>query len=910
MAKAEETLVIAELTHRTLHALRAVNGTIEAGGECVVENKQSVAALIAAVVPAERPDAFQVASIWPDDTDWHLSTETEAFLDRSGDSLLTVAAGSRGGLRDPFAYAACNADNGRPVSSEGNGKWVLASSARDSLDDVAESLAGHRVDWGRASPAALARVGAIADTLRGFGKGSVALWDLGAERSHLLLVNANGIEGVAPCAVGMATVFEAVQSALKLKFRGAGARLFCNDNYDFTEAGPKVCAIVGPAFKQAFGLLPRAESVPVLACIGLTGKQSWFLRELAGLVGSSVWAPDLAKLAANLGLKFADEAAAASFSPASVGLFETLSARIRGKDTWQPAWVEAEVPPEDVAEEPDPAQKVVPFVPPGAAFRAKPSLPQEGAGPPPPLAPKPKPLAYGPGGESPEEPVLEPPPGAAAFAPVSPAPTHPEGFNPPPAPPAGTTPAFPLPGTAPAFPLVRRGPTPAVAMPKPAVPTLPFEASHPKLPVLEEPEEGGARPKSKVGFYVGTIAGAALVFAVIAVVVDARMEKIKEHDLAQQEALAHHLAEVRLKEAERIVKENADQSRKAAEAAIALTQKKTEDATRRQVLAEVEAQRVSQLPGTLLLSTAPAGAAVSIDGGAPLTSPVTLGGIPPGTHSIRVSLEGHDPVELSAEIKGSKTTDLGTVRLESSLGTLALASNPTDLEFALRPAADPTGRPISTGRTPATLTGIARGSYLVTFERPGCHDHVEKVVVKKGAQVSVETKYLNGSLELTSEPSGAWVEKDGMRLGSTPLILHDLTPKTASFELSLPGYDPTPISCEIPEGQTLKLTARLPRRDRTFNPGEVKTLPVSYLSPPPELTAAQRRMDAEVTVSLVVQRDGTVVNVKVETATDDDIGRRCASAVSRWKFHPGTASDDRTVDVNLEVPFKFSGASP
>ncbi len=284
--------------------------------------------------------------------------------------------------------------------------------------------------------------------------------------------------------------------------------------------------------------------------------------------------------------------------------------------------------------------------------------------------------------------------------------------------------------------MVRKGVPPATAAPKPAVPVLPFEASHPKLPVLEEPEEGEVRSKSKVGFYVGTIAAAALVFAVIAVVVDARMEKIKEHDLAQQEALAHHLAEVRLQEAERIVKENAEQSRKAAEAALALTQKQTEDTTRREVVAETEAQRLGKLPGTLLLSTSPAGAAVSIDGAAPVTSPVTLGGIPPGTHSVRISLEGHDPVELNAEIKGSKTTDLGTIRLESSLGTMALSSSPTDLEFALRPAADPAGRPITTGRTPATLSGIARGNYLVTFQRPGCHDHVEKVAVKKGAQVT------------------------------------------------------------------------------------------------------------------------------------------------------------------------------
>jgi len=67
----------------------------------------------------------------------------------------------------------------------------------------------------------------------------------------------------------------------------------------------------------------------------------------------------------------------------------------------------------------------------------------------------------------------------------------------------------------------------------------------------------------------------------------------------------------------------------------------------------------------------------------------------------------------------------------------------------------------------------------------------------------VDTKYLDGSLELTSDPSGASVSKDGTFLGTTPLVLHDLTPKLASFDLALPGYDSTPISCEIPEGQTL-----------------------------------------------------------------------------------------------------------
>jgi TonB family protein len=296
---------------------------------------------------------------------------------------------------------------------------------------------------------------------------------------------------------------------------------------------------------------------------------------------------------------------------------------------------------------------------------------------------------------------------------------------------------------------------------------------------------------------------------------------------------------------------------------------------------------------------------VSIDGAAPFTTPSRQEGIAVGAHHVRVTLAGYQSVELETQVKGAGTTDLGTIKLESSLGTLELASSPNGLEFAVRTAADPTGKPLRSGRTPATLAGVPRGDYVVTFSRPGCRDHVEKVSVEKEATFPVATKYLDGGLELTSDPTGAWVDRDGARLGTTPLVLHDMAPRTVSFEITLPGYDPTPISCEVPEGQTLKVNAKLLRKDRTFSASEVKSLPVSYESPQPELSPGERKMDAEVLISLVVQRDGTVVDVQVERATDDDIGRRCAAAVARWKFRPGTAPDNRTVDVRIEMPFKF-----
>src|ERR1017187_4852031 len=98
MAKADEIQVIVEWTHYTLHALRAVNGTIEAGGECVLENRTAFEALIGAVAPSWTTEGIKAASVWPDAVDWRLSTDAEANLNRTEASLNAIAAAA---LRAP-----------------------------------------------------------------------------------------------------------------------------------------------------------------------------------------------------------------------------------------------------------------------------------------------------------------------------------------------------------------------------------------------------------------------------------------------------------------------------------------------------------------------------------------------------------------------------------------------------------------------------------------------------------------------------------------------------------------------------------------------------------------------------------------------------------------------------------------
>lgn len=362
MPKAEDTHVIVELTHHSLHALRAVNGKIEAGGECLLENKSAVSALLASVSPDGWAEGLVAeAFIWPDDAGWRISTDTEAMLDRTGEALIAIASRDLRNDKEPFAYAVCNADDGRPVTPEGMENWVLAFSSSDSLGRVAENLSDLKIESDGAGPAGFARIGAIAAALRLEGNGSVALWDLGMDRSHVLLITPKGIENAVPCEVGLDGIFEAVQTALRLKFRGAGERLFFNESYDFTEAGPKIGSIVGAAIKQALGLLAPPESPPALACLGLTGRQGWFIREVAAAAGTLPWLPDLGKLAGELGVSFADTALETSFSPMSVGLFEHLSIRLRSLEAWSPAWVEAEAPVEDILPAPVPVPEPEPI---------------------------------------------------------------------------------------------------------------------------------------------------------------------------------------------------------------------------------------------------------------------------------------------------------------------------------------------------------------------------------------------------------------------------------------------------------------------------------------------------------------------------------------------------------------------
>jgi formylglycine-generating enzyme required for sulfatase activity len=68
---------------------------------------------------------------------------------------------------------------------------------------------------------------------------------------------------------------------------------------------------------------------------------------------------------------------------------------------------------------------------------------------------------------------------------------------------------------------------------------------------------------------------------------------------------------------------------------------------------------------------------------------------------------------------------------------------------------------------------------------------------------------VNGSVKITSAPSGAAVVADGREIGQTPLIIEDVKPGQAAFDLRLQGFKTASVSGEVKSQQQTFLAARL-----------------------------------------------------------------------------------------------------
>jgi hypothetical protein len=160
----------------------------------------------------------------------------------------------------------------------------------------------------------------------------------------------------------------------------------------------------------------------------------------------------------------------------------------------------------------------------------------------------------------------------------------------------------------------------------------------------------------------------------------------------------------------------------------------------------------ARIDGRLLVRTSPPGAAVEVDGAAVGVAPLALGGLAPGAYRVRVSAPGYEPAER---------------RVELTPGAPRAA-----LAVTLRPAGP---APAGERASPAPQRGAAALA----------------------------------AIEIVSRPPRARVFLDGRSVGTTPLRVAALEPRTYTVRLELAGHRDWTLDVRAVPGRLVRVTASL-----------------------------------------------------------------------------------------------------
>lgn len=798
-----------------------------------------------------------------------------------------------------------------------NGKaaWVACRSLGKAVDArwLVEGAGGEAVPLSevvrrRSVSGALATVSVTAE----LATEPVWVLDLGHGETLAVLVSGGTAVAAGALSLNQDTLAGAIQAELGLKFRGSAAKLFLNEQYDFSEAGCRIAGRLLATVKSELAGIRGTQPEPKLIFAGgLRRHQQWLIRELATGLGVQVFDPVVSTWSQRAKVSFPNAGSDGAIGAECLSLFQLARARIDPTVKaqvccdWSEVGAEARTP---VTGEGKAA--VLPAVVPTPAVTTVPGATSVGS----------KPLSQ---------------PAVAVIAEAKSAPERPAA-------------AAAMNGTGAGKGPSSLAPLPVViGDPKP-VPTpvnriearvAPAPAQGAKAPVARATVEtsavryGPPSRKSSSGTIIGAakqkesegsatlppkrggsrrwlplaLVGACVVTLAIAyfIVTERRAEAAR---VAAEKARAEERARLDAERAQVAEKQaqEAAQARKQFEleamqklAAVEEAKRNAEEAAR-----QAAAARLANARGALSIATSPAGATVTITGQEPLTTPATFQHLKLGRHTATISLPRHETVTAEFEVRENATTDAGVIDLKRIDGSLEITSEPLGMTYEVAPHGALFAGPTRTGRTPANLEDLAPGEYAVRLTLDGWPSHQEQVVVERGGIRRVKWIVPTGIVEVSSSPAGATVSRGGAIIGTTPLRLTEQPPGEVSYDLELPEYHGASVSGVVKGGQVLSLQKVLVSAEHIAGLTELDTLPVAISSPPPVLTVGQGADGGSVVIQVIVDRNGNATNAEVVKSTDPALARACLEAARKWRFKPGTIKG-KPVKARILVPFTF-----
>jgi len=231
--------------------------------------------------------------------------------------------------------------------------------------------------------------------------------------------------------------------------------------------------------------------------------------------------------------------------------------------------------------------------------------------------------------------------------------------------------------------------------------------------------------------------------------------------------------------------------------------------------------------GSLVVTSSPRGALITVDGGMGQQAPWTYPDIRAGSHIVRAFLSGYQPYLTIVNVPpgGTVTVD-ATLSPLSEVGVLQAKSSPS--------GADVYVDGFYSGSTATTIGNLAAGQHILQLRLAGYRDWIGNVQVPPNgvtvidATLEMATADPTGNIVVSSDPFGASVYLDSNYQGRTqadnPLDLTGIEPGSHILELQLTNYRDFMTTVDIQSGETIPVSAALVP---STNPAGIGTLQIT-----------------------------------------------------------------------------------
>ncbi|AFL95915.1 hypothetical protein containing PEGA domain [Thermococcus cleftensis] len=257
-------------------------------------------------------------------------------------------------------------------------------------------------------------------------------------------------------------------------------------------------------------------------------------------------------------------------------------------------------------------------------------------------------------------------------------------------------------------------------------------------------------------------------------------------------------------------------------------------------------------PGTLGVTSEPAGAKVYVNGTYIGTTPVQGYSLSPGIYRVKVTMTDYQAYEKVITVEPGQEYRI-SARLTPSWGVLKVNSNPSGAEVYINGDA--------AGKTPLELK-LDPGTYTVRLSIEGYEDYEDSIEVRAGetAEVSANLDPI-GYLTVLSEPSGAEVYLGDTYIGNTPLTGYKVRAGTYWVTIKKEGYDVYKTLVEVGAGETKEIKGELTPRETAEETAEAGEGSEATVSPSYQSIAGESPL-GPYTIGAAVLILGVAVAVK------------------------------------------------